>query len=412
MPILIIALVLAAAGVALLLLDKRQRTNQLDGTSSIESRESPERPTAAEPREAKTFEPQEEGLASAENAVEQEPASVQKPAPVDKDQVAAEAAMHEQQQDAESEPVAAEEQAAPERRNEHLLRARDLVPGSLRRERKAWGERHQFEYTKQDDYLADEWMRGAAALGAAPKDIVAGFVHGHEMLLMDLGGINVMAMRTGAASDIVVDFRRIGLAEEHFSEDLIKVDDVEGFEMFATDAGVGKRLIDERLEVALEQMPEEVTAAWMESEWVLAQTTKHARGAQWDAMLAPLAKLADCARVLPPRSAAMQVLRMAELDPSREIPEPPQPEPTGPTLVPDREEIQRPHIQRPEEPVELPSRTRSESLGEVDHSALGADEVDAIADGRERPLLDKAQARMRRDLNGRSTIFGDEEANE
>ncbi|MCK6161302.1 hypothetical protein KZX36_08695 [Corynebacterium simulans] len=282
----------------------------------------------------------------------------------------------------------------------------------MRRERKAWGERHQFEYTKQDDYLADEWMRGAAALGAAPKDIVAGFVHGHEMLLMDLGGINVMAMRTGAASDIVVDFRRIGLAEEHFSEDLIKVDDVEGFEMFATDAGVGKRLIDERLEVALEQMPEEVTAAWMESEWVLAQTTKHARGAQWDAMLAPLAKLADCARVLPPRSAAMQVLRMAELDPSREIPEPPQPEPTGPTLVPDREEIQRPHIQRPEEPVELPSRTRSESLGEVDHSALGADEVDAIADGRERPLLDKAQARMRRDLNGRSTIFGDEEANE
>ncbi|OFT53631.1 hypothetical protein HMPREF3155_00190 [Corynebacterium sp. HMSC06D04] len=399
MPILIIALVLAAAGVALLLLDKRQRTNQLDGTSSIESLESSERPTADEPREAETFEPQEEGLASAENAVEEEPASVQEPAPVEKDQAAPETAM-------------AEQQAAPERKNEHLLRARDLVPGSLRRERKAWGEHHQFEYTKQDDYLADEWMRGAAALGAAPKDIVAGFVHGHEMLLMDLGGINVMAMRTGAASDIVVDFRRIGLAEEHFSEDLIKVDDVEGFEMFATDAGVGKRLIDERLEVALEQMPEEVTAAWMESEWVLAQTTKHARGAQWDAMLAPLAKLADCARVLPPRSAAMQVLRMAELDPSREIPEPPQPEPTGPTLVPDREEIQRPHIQRPEEPVELPSRTRSESLGEVDHSALGADEVDAIADGRERPLLDKAQARMRRDLNGRSTIFGDEEANE
>lgn len=399
MPILILALVLAAAGVALLLLDKRQRTNQLDGTTPVESLESPESPTADEAQEAETFEPHEEGLASAENAVEQEPASVQEPAPVEKDQAAPETAM-------------AEQQAAPERKNEHLLRARDLVPGSLRRERKAWGEHHQFEYTKQDDYLADEWMRGAAALGAAPKDIVAGFVHGHEMLLMDLGGINVMAMRTGAASDIVVDFRRIGLTEEHFSEDLIKVDDVEGFEMFATDAGVGKRLIDERLEVALEQMPEEVTAAWMESEWVLAQTTKHARGAQWDAMLAPLAKLADCARVLPPRSAAMQVLRVAELDPSREIPEPPQPEPTGPTLVPDHEEIQRPHIQRPEEPVELPSRTRSESLGEVDHSALGADEVDAIADGRERPLLDKAQARMRRDLNGRSTIFGDEEANE
>ncbi len=44
----------------------------------------------------------------------------------------------------------------------------------------------------------------------------------------------------------------------------------------------------------------------------------------------------------------------------------------------------------------MPSRTRSEVRGVVDHSALGADEVDAIADGRERPLPDKAQARMRR----------------
>ncbi|NTS21855.1 hypothetical protein HT105_24520, partial [Bacteroides fragilis] len=58
---------LAAAGVALLLLDKRQRTNQLDGTTPVESLESSERPTADEPREAETFEPQEEGLASAEN---------------------------------------------------------------------------------------------------------------------------------------------------------------------------------------------------------------------------------------------------------------------------------------------------------------------------------------------------------
>ncbi len=56
-----------------------------------------------------------------------------------------------------------------------------------------------------------------------PEDIVAGFVHGHEMLLMDLGGINVLAMRTGATSDIVVDFRRVGIEEESASEDLFMV---------------------------------------------------------------------------------------------------------------------------------------------------------------------------------------------
>ena len=68
---------------------------------------------------------------------------------------------------------------------------------------------------KSDPYLVDEWTRGVASTGAAPKDIVAGNVYGHEMLLMDIDGVNVMAMRTGAASDMVVDFR---LSLIHISE--------------------------------------------------------------------------------------------------------------------------------------------------------------------------------------------------
>lgn len=395
MPYLIILLALACgvAGVAILLIEKRQRSAQLGGV-----------PTPNIPA-IETAEPE-----APENHQTATPAPVAAPHPEPEPAPAANI-----EPELAAEPVA---ESAPEPTPEsgggrsHATRARSFVPGSMRRGRRAWGEEHGFEYTKQDDYLADEWMRGAAALGAAPKDIVAGFVHGHEMLMIDLGGINVMAMRTGATSDIVVDFRRVGIEEDSASEDLFMVDEIEGFEVFATDVGVGKRLIDERLEVALHLLPAEVTAVWMESEWVLAQTTKHARAAEWDAMLAPMAKLADVARVLPPRSSAAQVLRVEELDPSREIPAPPQAEPTGPTLVPDHEEIQRPHIQRPEEPVELPSRTRSEVRGVVDHSALGADEVDAIADGRERPLPDKAQARMRRNLNRRSTIFGDEDSNE
>ena len=36
----------------------------------------------------------------------------------------------------------------------------------------------------------------------------------------------------------------------------------------------------------------------------------------------------------------------------------------------------------------MPSRTYSETRGPVEHTAIGADEVDAIADGNERPTPD------------------------
>lgn len=289
---------------------------------------------------------------------------------------------------------------------ERAERARHLVPGRARRERKAFGQQHGWEYIKHDSYLADEWTRGAAARGQEPRDIVAGSVRGHETLLFDMGSTPVMAMRTGAASDIVVDFRRAGEEAENHSEDLVYVREEEGFEVFATDAGVGQRLIDARVTDALSRLPAAVTAVWMEGEWALAQTNRQARSAEWEALLEPLATLADSARVLPPRSEATQVLRVDELDPSRDIPEPPQPEPTGPTAVPDRDDsLDTPTIQRPTEPVVMPSRTTSEARGTIDHSSLGADEVDAIADGHERPTHENNQARLPRRFDGGSSIF-------
>ena len=169
----------------------------------------------------------------------------------------------------------------------------------MRRERRNWAEAKGFEFMKADPYLVDEWTRGVASTGAAPKDIVAGNVYGHEMLLMDIDGVNVMAMRTGAASDMVVDFRRFDRDDAKASEDLLLAMAIEGFDVYSSDSAVTERMVDERVHVALQQMPEAVTALWMETEWVLAQTTKQARSAEWDAMLPPLALLADAARVLP-----------------------------------------------------------------------------------------------------------------
>lgn len=283
------------------------------------------------------------------------------------------------------------------------------LPGAVARERRAWAAARDYDFAKQDEYLVDEFTRGAAAGGAAPHDVVAGRVLGHEMLLMDIGGVNVMAMRTGAASDVIVDFRRTGALEDTGADDLVPAFEAQGFSVYASDAAVAERLIDARVRTALDSFPQEVTAVWMESEWVLAQMTKDARAVEWDAMQAPLALLADCARVLPPRSQAAQVLRLGDGDPTRSMEQEAVTLASGPALVaPERDEFEYPPVERPEEPVPMPTRVTSDVRGPVERTALGADEVDAIADGKDRPDIDERAPRVRRYLDGKSSIFGDD----
>ncbi|MGV3072535.1 hypothetical protein ACEE90_08915 [Corynebacterium phoceense] len=283
------------------------------------------------------------------------------------------------------------------------------LPGAVARERRAWAAARDYDFAKQDEYLVDEFTRGAAAGGAAPHDVVAGRVLGHEMLLMDIGGVNVMAMRTGAASDVIVDFRRTGALEDTGADDLVPAFEAQGFSVYASDAAVAERLIDARVRTALDSFPQEVTAVWMESEWVLAQMTKDARAVEWDAMQAPLALLADCARVLPPRSQAAQVLRLGDGDPTRSMEQEAVTLASGPALVaPERDEFEYPPVERPEEPVPMPTRVTSDVRGPVERTALGADEVDAIADGKDRLDIDERAPRVRRYLDGKSSIFGDD----
>jgi len=314
--------------------------------------------------------------------------------------------------DADASPEEAGQKGTEEQPEAHAKpkpvgRPRPLIPGTIRRERKNWAETRGFEYMKSDQYLVDEWTRGVASSGAAPKDIVAGNVYGHEMLLMDIDGVNVMAMRTGAASDVVIDFQRFDSQEPEMSEDLLLAMNIEGFEVYSSDRGVTERMVDERVRIALQRMPEVVSALWLETEWVLAQTTKHSRTADWEAMLPPLALLADAARVLPPRSSSVHTIHFEDLDPAREIPAAPVVEAVGGTTAVGQPEFSRPVIQRPEEPLDMPSRTYSETRGPVEHTAIGADEVDAIADGNERPTPDSGSARLPRRQFGEASIFGD-----
>lgn len=299
--------------------------------------------------------------------------------------------MAETEAEPDSEPAPEPEpepqpQAQPPTQAQPEHHARLMLPGALKRERRHWAEAKNFEFLKSDDYLADEWTRGAAASGAAPRDIVVGNVFGHEMLLMDLGGINVMAMRTGAASEEVIDFRRDNALTQESSNDLLEAFFAADFTALATDTAVAQRMRDIRVDVALERMPKEVTGIWMESEWVLAQTTKNAMSPVWEEMLAPLALLADAARTLPPRPSSGQELRLEDGDPTRPAPPAGPVELSGlPTIRTSPEHFEHPPVQRPEEPIELPTRVVDDSRGDFDDNDtdaydIGADDVDAIGE--------------------------------
>lgn len=278
-----------------------------------------------------------------------------------------------------------------------------VIPGAGRRERKAWATHHGFEYSKVDNFLNDEWSRGAASAGAAAKDVVSGHAHNHEMYLVELAGIPVMAMRRAGSSDVVVDMRRAALEDELDSEDLIHVSQVGEFTILSNDQGAAERMIDVRVQSSLEQMPDEVTAVWMESDWVLAQTTKNSDHQTWDAMTKPLALMADAARVLPPRTGATQPIDVSELDPSRPLP-------NAPMIVEDDEEDAPPVIpviEREEERTPLPSRAQSESHGVVEPRSVGGDEVEPIAEGLEEKPDNLQGTRILRDNTHKPTIFGD-----
>lgn len=291
---------------------------------------------------------------------------------------------------------------------------RFVLPGAHKRERRSCAEEKRFEFLKSDEYLEDEWTRGAASSGAVAKDIVVGNVFGHEMLLMDLGGINVMAMRTGSASDEVIDFRRHGALKQESSEDLLEAYSTDHFTALATDTAVAQRMRDIRVDVALERMPQDVTGIWMESEWVLAQTTKNAFSEVWEEMLAPLALLADAARVLPPRPASGQALRFEDGDPTRPAPPIGPVELSGlPAIRTVTDHFEHPPVQRPEQPIVLPTRAIDDSRGDFDEDsaathALGADDVDAIGENPdEETSHNTTDVRITRQQDRDASIFKD-----
>lgn len=276
------------------------------------------------------------------------------------------------------------------RRSEPAKRSEPARRGSNRRARKLWARRHGFAFPAPQDSFAGQWHRGAAAGGAAPQDVATGTAFGHDTVVAELGGVGVVAMRTGEESDVVVDFRREHAAhtdKEHGS-DLVQIDPVGQFSCWTTHPSPVRRFVDTRVITALEEMPPQVTAVWFEGEWVLAQCPDPA-AQDFHEVFAPLALLADAARTLPPR-----VDRPLEL-------------PFGvgwaPEVVVDKQTEPDP-VQRPEDPVELPTRRTGGERGWVEDREVGGDDVAAIVGEEHRCDL----TRVRR-MQKPPSIFEDED---
>jgi len=204
--------------------------------------------------------------------------------------------------------------------------------------RRNWAQEHEFEYQKEDPYLSDEWSHGFASSNLTAKDVVSGFAAGYELWLVDLGQVTVMAMRRKATSDVVIDIRRILQSDTYKFENLVSVTTFQGFHVFSNNPGAAQRFIDDRVGTAFATMPAKVTAMWLESSWVLAATPKGSVEEDWDAMIQPLALLADAAYVLPPAPGAMPPISYQDSDPTRVLPQAPElpededePEVTPPT---------------------------------------------------------------------------------
>lgn len=261
-----------------------------------------------------------------------------------------------------------------------------------KRTRRAWAREHGYAFASSDDMLASEWSRGAAAGGASARNVATGSAYGHDAHVADLGEATVIAMGTGAETGAVVDFRRTDFAAEG-SDDLVELDTHHGFTCFATQAGAGRRFVDRRVLTALERLPAAVQAVWFEGAWAIAQLGRDATLQDWDATQAPLALLADAARTLPPLDDAPLTLPF----PTRDIPG------QAPAAEPEAED--EPVMQRPEDPVELPTRTTGGERGEVADHTIGGDDVEAIA-GDERRVVDLTRVRR---MQGPSSIFDDKE---
>ncbi|MGO3034921.1 MAG: hypothetical protein ACTIIQ_07140 [Corynebacterium variabile] len=285
-----------------------------------------------------------------------------------------------------------------------------------RRGRRHWAAAHGFEYTREDAFLTAEWpvslIREISATdqGPAARDLVSGFLDGHQVHIADVAGSTLLALRRGAYSPVNVHITTTAAMPAGMRHDADL--DRAPFTVYATDNRAVGRMLDSRVEGALTALSGTVSDVAFSGAWVVARCARRTDADRWDALLPHLVALGSAARVLPPL-VTTATLDIAVADPTRprpasgvhvsvdpaaepaaeeagedrdtarpghlravpDVPAAPEPEVEPDIGTGDAAETEEPgepgepthpKVERPSDPVEFPTRSRGQVYGEAD----------------------------------------------
>lgn len=191
--------------------------------------------------------------------------------------------------------------------------------GFPRRRRRQWAADNGFEYTKEDGEVARDWpiailgdqRRGVPTL----REVVSGFVDGHQVHIGDVGSSTLMAMRRVEESPVQMLYSADGAQPPGMRRtDLL---DQPPFAAYTTDVRALDRMLDARVEdslAALSQVARDV--AWGQN-WTVVRISRKLDFNVWQEILPRLRSLVDAAMVLPPAqtSAPLEMLAADQLRP-------------------------------------------------------------------------------------------------
>lgn len=242
--------------------------------------------------------------------------------------------------------------------------------GFPRRRRRQWATDNGFEYTKEDGEVARDWpiallgdqRRGVPTL----REVVSGFVDGHQVHIGDVGSSTLMAMRRVEASPVQVLYSADGAQPAGMRRtDLL---DQPPFAAYTTDVRALDRMLDARVEdslAALSQVARDV--AWGQN-WTVVRISRKLDFNVWQEILPRLRSLVDAAMVLPPAqtSAPLEMLSADQLRPL----------PGGPLQVNTADPVNQEEIE--EQAAETSSRRAAHLRAVPDGAADDAEEAAAV----------------------------------
>lgn len=242
--------------------------------------------------------------------------------------------------------------------------------GFPRRRRRQWATDNGFEYTKEDGEVARDWpiallgdqRRGVPTL----REVVSGFVDGHQVHIGDVGSSTLMAMRRVEASPVQVLYSADGAQPAGMRRtDLL---DQTPFAAYTTDVRALDRMLDARVEdslAALSQVARDV--AWGQN-WTVVRISRKLDFNVWQEILPRLRSLVDAAMVLPPAqtSAPLEMLSADQLRPL----------PGGPLQVNTADPVNQEEIE--EQAAETSSRRAAHLRAVPDGAADDAEDAAAV----------------------------------